>query len=401
MNAPFDRTTINQRERPSSSDINIAQSQLDRTLREILRREFAGRNALGPLDDAMTAKNGFIGDSFMATPKNPTAMALNLRAGFAFIDAPTDVPTNIGTPPILGCEDLAPYKPIVLLADQLVNIQAAPGAGLVRVDLIEVTYDRFLTDQAQRDVLDPTFGIFTATNVYKTLSFDVDGLVGQVNDPAPSTAAIGYKVGSPIAVGGFNENTPGPTPTPGYIAIAEIVVFDTTVAITRENIRDKRKLVMAGNVGRISVQATIGTTLGNAPSVFSVLECPNGIDLAALGPIDNARAALGRFDLYAMLGSAPLKVGVASARVANDLPALGTNVGYFISSAAAAAKIDTGAQGQINSAGRSFDPYKPAIGQNAALLSVQALALKNVAGVINADALPNPMTYDLGLVFIY
>jgi len=123
----WDREIINTRERPLSSDINALQSQLDRTLRDVLMKMFVGR-ASATSDISDTPNSGFIGDSLKCRPSNPVGNSLKVAAGLGFMYSPGDTPAAIGG--LSGLDDLSFYKPLPLLADaNLVGLPAGPGAG--------------------------------------------------------------------------------------------------------------------------------------------------------------------------------------------------------------------------------------------------------------------------------
>jgi len=86
---PFDRTVINVRERPISSDINQAQSQIDRTLRfylqEMLRpRSSATNEQPGP------PVSGFFGNGFAVREDSPAGLFVVVGAGLGFYDDASD-----------------------------------------------------------------------------------------------------------------------------------------------------------------------------------------------------------------------------------------------------------------------------------------------------------------------
>jgi len=242
-NLAFDREIINERERPFSSDINQALSQVDRTLRDVLQSIFSPR--ISATNDAAGLPSGFIGEAFRVRPVSPLAMTVRLPKGFGFIHDVSDVPSDIDG--ISGLNDKSPWKPLYLADDITINIGAAPTAPNSRIDIIEVKNNRRRTDSASRDVLDAGTGKFSPQSVLKTLGFDMGVSVGQVVTPNPSTAAISVKRGAP-------GNPPtAPAVTPGYTQISQVLVGPAVATIDDNVIQDLRKLIYPQGLGRVSI----------------------------------------------------------------------------------------------------------------------------------------------------
>ena len=76
-NQAFEREILNPRERPLSSDINTAQSQLDRSMRETLQRLFQKR--VSASSDASAAPvRGFIGDGLKVRADSPAGLSVRV-----------------------------------------------------------------------------------------------------------------------------------------------------------------------------------------------------------------------------------------------------------------------------------------------------------------------------------
>jgi len=416
MQKPFERVIINQRERPLSTDIDDLESRLDRTTRDILRHAFAKRGSYtdGSMD-GFTALNGFLGDAFKADPTNPTGMTVNLRPGFGFIDNPNDCPTALGSTPIVGLDDLSPYKPLVLTLAQLVTVDAAPSSGSYRIDLIEAIYDRQLTDAAVRGILDPNLGSFVGTTVNKSLSFTLDGLVGRVVSPANSTSPIGYKVGPVIngSITPFGATSPAPSLSPGYMPVAEIIVFgggtgaggsDVTTVLDRHNIRDKRTLVHYDRTGKVRVRLSYDPTSGTSkPTILSV-SGPPGVLVTAVGA-DSASTLKGLVNLYIVPGGLVNAVDAQARVISAAVPSDVTNekidtfaTGLALSTFAALTADDTAANGS-----RSSSPFRLAVGQPVIEVSLEAASLILTGGAAPSSSahLTNPLVYDVSVSYAY
>jgi hypothetical protein len=225
-NDPFSREIINVRERPLSSDINIAESYLDRALRDFIRALLA--------PDPLAIVTGFLNQSFKVVATTTPSMTVNISPGLGFIDDASDVPTAIGG--VLGVNDTSTMKPLPLSTVQPIVIDGAPSAGNSRYDIIEVKCDRRSQDPTSRDILDPATGVFAPNLVNKTLAFYLDGRNARVVAPALSTTGIGYKVGIAATTG----TEAVPATTAGYVKIAEIHVVSGVTTITNSVITDTR-----------------------------------------------------------------------------------------------------------------------------------------------------------------
>lgn len=273
MNGAFDRRVFRRLELGTSLDWNLAQAQLDESLREVLL------NLLGPRlsDTAHTRTNttlGFLTESFQVRPTSVPSANAQITAGIGFVQNATDVPQGIGG--LDGLNDVASLKPLVLKATQPLTVSAAPAFPNSRIDIVEVQYRRDLYDSTVVRILDPASSVQGPQSVLKTLSFALDGLVGTVTDPAPSTTPIGYKVGVPGPV------PAAPSTTPGYVKIAQLFVANAVDnpagTLTDHYIADHRPLLFAN--GRAPYWVAFTTTPGPNPPTLVELDGPPGIRMA-------------------------------------------------------------------------------------------------------------------------
>ena len=135
MNGAFDRRVFRRLELGTSLDWNLAQAQLDESLREVLL------NLLGPRlsDTAHTRTNttlGFLTESFQVRPTSVPSANAQITAGIGFVQNATDVPQGIGG--LDGLNDVASLKPLVLKATQPLTVSAAPAFPNSRIDIVEV-----------------------------------------------------------------------------------------------------------------------------------------------------------------------------------------------------------------------------------------------------------------------
>lgn len=275
-NNAFDRTIINTRERPASSDINRLVSESDRTLREVLTQIFLSRAVIYP-DDAAAPITGFVGGGFKTRPAGPPAMAAVVKAGIGFVYDPATASDING---ISGVNDLSQWKPITLNADHQFNLPAAPSAPNTRIDIIEVKTNRLVGEPSSRDVLNISTGVFDPASVNKTLSWSLDNNIGQVTDPAQSTAALSLKIGV--------AGNPGlePSPSAGYTKISRINVGSAPITtLDADTIVDYRRMLCPGGTGQFAAMITMAA--GGIPVIMTRLHAPPGLVVSAVGISNN------------------------------------------------------------------------------------------------------------------
>jgi hypothetical protein len=263
MDLPFDRTNIGLRERPVSSDINRAESQIYRTITDLMQQLFGG---------SASPRSGFIGPALAVSALSPSAMSVQVAAGMGFSYVPADVPSDIGATDLEGVDDLSPYKPIVLNGAVTFAVPAAPVGPSTRIDIIEVRVNRLLTDSTPREQLDTVSKTFQPHNFYKTLTFSVDGSTGFIASPNASVQALSYKIGA--------AGNPGVAPavTPGYVQLCEIHVGSGVIVINANNIIDKRSVLMPAGayVGRRVFTVSGNYTPTPGTRVARVIACGGG-----------------------------------------------------------------------------------------------------------------------------
>lgn len=269
MNNPFDRYTIRTKTPADSELVNRQFGQGDRSLRFLLEHMLAPR--LQSSSQVGLFRPAFFGDALRVRPVNPVAMQVVVGAGLGFYYDTADVPSNLGAPDYLGVHDLAPVKPLPLVAPVTFNVPTAPGAPNTRVDIIEVRADRRFADTDSAPVFDDATESFVPNTVTTSLAFALDGDTGTVSSPANSTAGLSYKIGT--------AGNPGaiPATTPGYIKIANVNVGSAVVSIGEMDIDDNRVIAAPGGV--VQASASFHSLWnGGAPSVsLSGLSAPPGV----------------------------------------------------------------------------------------------------------------------------
>lgn len=322
---PFDRTVWNLREKPLSPDWNRALTQGDYALRLLAREMYASRNetTIPAAQPSSAPSSGFVGLGVSVQPQATPSMSVVLKAGVGFADVPTDVPTTIGG--VVSLDDAFSYKPMVLLSDLTIAVPAAPISNS-RIDLIEVRPNRQFGDPQTRLILDPTSGAFNPNSVNKTLSWTLDGSMAFVNDPAPSTTAVGYKQGAAAA------SPVAPSVTPGYLPVAYVSVASFTTSITFAQISDQRRLLFPGSCAPWSALWTIDQTVGSGTGTITPIRvsAPPGIQV---GCFNSANAnAYQVIVLGGKLQSCPMTFSVGVSSVTDPSEA-GFSGGFIVAQA--------------------------------------------------------------------
>jgi hypothetical protein len=246
---------------------------------------------------------------------------------------------------------------------------AAPGGDLMA---FSVEF-RDRNEGTVRGILNPGAERFDPTNeVPKTLSWALDTLTGQVNDPNPSTANIGYKVGIPAPV------PAAPATTAGYIKIAEIlvrnVVDNPAGTIDDDFIKDVRPLL--GEFGLLNFSAKIAVPTGAlaAPTVTHI-NTPPGVKLVSV-----ATDVVGaRHTVYIIAGNnnadLAYDVDIELFKRIADAPRM-----FWVSKRLASTTITSGDQTAIAGPNASPAGIKVAVGQPCLRLELSALAWAGGAG---------------------
>lgn len=319
-NQPFDTTIINPLERPKSSDINAAQSEIHRDLRDYLYRGYTvaqnGASYLG------VTQQGFVGDGFAVVPTSPASSNVTITAGLGFAGG---LPaSNIGAPSIVGLNDLSRYKPMLMSQNKTVAIPAPPGAGLCRRDAIYVKATRQLTDLTASDVYSVASGVFSPVNINKTMTFDLYDQVVQTipaGSGATWTSGIVYAIGTSVAYSTDDDVLNAIIPSAfsaSYIRIAVINVITTDTSYSGYDIADWRRILAFNGVLDITGSATLGGADYNPPTT-TIQQLSN----VKMRPPMGVRCALSK-DLSTSTAQNSYVLSVFSPTVISDITAMFT-----------------------------------------------------------------------------
>jgi len=375
---PFSRTLLNPRERPLSGDLNQAQAQLDRSLREVLLQVFGGRASLS--SDAISQRSGFIGDGFMVTPAGTPNMTVTLRKGLGFFYDATKQTTDVSG--ISGLDDLSGYQPAVLSAAQAFTVPTAPTAGNSRIDIIQVKTSREVGNVLSRDILDTGTGVFGATAINKTMKFDLVGEVGTIAAGGVSGgAAIEYRTGVAAATGTEVE----PSVDTGYTKICAIAVGPAVTTIDKDVIADTRQYL--GIHGALRISAIVEKDMGTGAAEIVEVHAPPGWFVQFMYGLEVYNGVAGRgAPLRAIIGLpnsdwvvVPTHVavqGVGSNSVTKLFQAQLNGGSYPVYGVIGATR-----QGQINDVAYTDNPLKVAAAQYAAQFEFFTMEAINAGAV--------------------
>ena len=388
MNNGNDRTIFNVLEKPVSSDWNQAQSQLDRQVREYLKRFYAASPWFSSGSDIGTPLSGFVGDGFEVRPTSPASGSVVITAGIGY-QATSDSTAAIDG--VTGLDDLCTYKPLPLALPETVAIDLTPpGLGNERWDLIEVRFDRRRENSQPVNIFDPTGKVFipAAPPLPKTLAFDLGGRQGSpVQSPAEPTAGIGYKKGVVAATGSATI----PTVSPGYVRIAAVLVSGAAPStFNAQKIVDLRPLLGAGGVIHVSgaftmpKAGTLATLLAlNAPPGVKVAVAYSGSEAGALVAVIAGGGDQGDGVIEAVTANASSSAGILNP----ILVGLDTSARLWLA-------VDGTAQTNFADPTATVPVIQTALKQRYFLFTLQPLAVVNGgSGAVGTSTVPDPTIY--------
>lgn len=320
-NKPFDQRIINLLERPTSSDLNIAQSQLNLGGRALMRQLLQPNPTL--------VGTGSLGESFFV---EKTAGNRNFKikrgVGFNYVAYNSATDDDIGG--VSGLSDPFDYR-MVSIQDEAgvaISVPAAPSAGQCRRDVIAIRCsnptDAMLEDSQPTDIYDPTPGVgkFDVVTKPKTFSYDISGATQEVvNYDAVSgvTAQVVYITGQVVSYSEPDSllNAPVALPAPTYLRIAVVNVVGGALAVAQSDVVDFRRLVSPQGNLVVSGSATIGSVGVNPGARLQgvTLKTPPGIK-AQIWKVKE-----GTSNSYALVVYGPRNVTTASLTLQREDPA--------------------------------------------------------------------------------
>lgn len=263
---PFDREIVNNLERPISADINQIGTYADQEIRHVLWNLFATRSSLSSdvaINQPLALSAAFIGAGFKVRGST-SALQITLDAGLGFLN---DNASATGVSSITGVDDVEKIKPLTLTATETITVPSADVTN-PRIDIVEVKFDRRLTDSTFRDILTPSTGLFTQTSVSKTLTYNQNN-----RSSVGGSGSINYKSGTPAA------GPSAPSADAGYVTIAQVYVPANATAIGPTGVMDLRRLLFQGGIMRIGGMVNVGPS-GTTTSL-KALSAPPGVEVTA------------------------------------------------------------------------------------------------------------------------
>lgn len=381
-NKPFDTTIIRPLERPLSSDLDAAQSQIYRTIREVTSRTYSHTNFVSSVGYYATSRRfGFIGQGLRVYQSaNPATMTLTLRSGVGF---------RSGTPAsdidgVVGLNDLSDYTPVMLTDAVTVTVPTAPAAGLARRDIVQIRINRAVTDTTSRWLLNPTTQVFAPTNIGKTLTYDLGSTVTVVNPGDPvGVNPIEYVVGTdaPYAAPDDFLSISPPATSAGYLSIAVINVAGGVTSIDNDVIVDKRVPIFPSGEARLSMTAQ----LGNNGAFYNINSADFSPGIINVGLRALSAGTNNTYVLYVFSGGAPdaslhgAAYSSGAGSTARQIAQTGAAFGGMVNTAARTGTVQFGPNGTAT---------QPAIGQN-------YIAIPFVFGTVSSPGagLPSQVDY--------
>lgn len=310
MNKPFDQRVINHLERPTSGDLNIAQSQLNLGERAFSRQLFQSQ-----ISGDINAQ-GVLGASFLVIKQPGTDRDVKITRGLGYQYRAFNALTDQNIDGITGLSDPLYYRIVSMEDDGVVcTVPPAPGPGLCRRDVIAVRSvigDEGIKDYNDTDIYAPATSKFNAVSKPKTFSYDLTGQTTQVVSYSAISSLdspVAYITGQVSPYTDPNSLLSAPLPlAAGYLNIAVINVIEAQPAVAQDAIVDYRRLVAPQGNLVVNGSATIGavSSLPGAALSGVTLKTPPGIKALIY------KADAGDTNTYALVVFGPRVISHAS-----------------------------------------------------------------------------------------
>lgn len=266
---PYDQRVVNPLERPTSTDFNLAQSQMGQAFnRQLMRQMSEGSYAdIGAYQDE---SYGFIDTGFSqlnVTSSRAVALLPGLMIGKGTYSAAVGGISGVSTLQ----DDYIGY----LSSGKVVPVLDPPPAGQCRRDVIAVRPMASLAEYSNTDIFDITAQSFVTTaSKPKELRYDMQDATVEVmtaGGGASASSPMVYIPGTPVAYSSADSLLSAPLPTipTDYQAVCAINVIAGEALIARNRIVDLR-LVKSPTTGRYQ-QLRGKATLGGEAAGFTYL----------------------------------------------------------------------------------------------------------------------------------
>lgn len=272
MNKPFDQRVINELERPTSSDLNIAQSQINQNARAMMRQ------LLQP--NAAVMGTGSLGESFFVE-KTTGTRNFKIKRGVGFNNVAYNATTDLNVDGITGVSDPLDYR-LVSAQDEAgvaIVIPAGTNTNFCRRDVIAIRCGNpslnNLTDYGPTDIYDTGTNLFGTADRYKTFTYDISGQSPQVldyGDIASATDPVVYIRGQTVAYTGPDSLLAAPAPvlSSPYINIAIVNIYGQTDVLQSDVVDFRRLVAPQGQITLVGA-ATVGASGASPGAVLSTV----------------------------------------------------------------------------------------------------------------------------------
>lgn len=281
-NRPFDQRIINLLERPTSSDLNIAFSQLNAATGVLLTAlTQAGRYA-----GTGSAQTGCVGSSFLLFPAIPSDMTILMSPGLGRVQ---DGSTQLNIDSILGLNNLLQntvYSGVRTDSSERFTVPAGPGAGFFRRDVIAIrrpVSTEGLDDYTETDIYDSGIEAFDSVLKPKTYTADSSQLpISVINYNETPTDPVVYIKGEVQAYSTPDDilsATPPYATGFSYLNIGVINVVESPTSIGYGQLIDARRVLAPNNTLTLTGRASIGASAGNPGAALAnvSISTPAGI----------------------------------------------------------------------------------------------------------------------------
>lgn len=411
-NKPYDRRIINSLERPTSSDLNIAQAQINAGIFNLLGSIVF--DATWPAQSSALA-SGFLNAGFKASVANPTERTIVLNPGIGISSTSfDDSASNIAG--IAGLNRPYGFNPIFkdFSGDLItVTVPTPPAAGLCRRDAIyarAILASDGVADFETTDVYNTSASVFDTVSRNKTYTIDVANVpVGYIAQGAAASTPLVYVTGNTNPYTNpdsfFSITPPAPSNSGIYNQVAIINVRPNATSILTSDLIDSRRLIAPANQINLMGSATVGYDDATGPggALSSVtLKAPAGCQ-ATIYKYGNSLSPGDQANIYDLCIFGARNVDFLSANFSvYGLPSLPAAVQTRIVSQITNVGVTAAFQEYFADPAKSSPPVSVAVGQPYHLIRFAVGRVETLSYTANATvtntlsgevSIPNPPSY--------
>ena len=265
-NKPYDRRIINQLERPTSSDLNIAQGQIISGIFNLLGSIVF--DSSWPLPTLPLA-SGFLNNSFKARLVNSAARTIALDPGIGISSTSFD-PAVYDINGVTGLNQPYGFNAIFKGYDEdriTFTVPLAPTAGFCRRDLIAVRSilnTEGLADATSTDIYNTASSTFDTETKDKTYTADVGNVpVSYIAAGVTPTTPVVYITGDTFPYTEPDDLLAATVPSisgTAYNSVAIVNVVGGTTSVVTNDINDYRRIIAPADRLTLFGSATVGSS---------------------------------------------------------------------------------------------------------------------------------------------